>query len=133
MMRVLIYSETDTAKAKRDELRKDGHHASLRNPQFFNPAQFDKNCDGIVADDPAILLAYGEAGIKTETLATRKPDAEPEETDGESEIEGDSDLHGMTVAQLKELAEDRGIDLTGATKKADIIAAIEAVDGAKPE
>ena len=131
MMRILIYSETDAAKVLLAELREEGHHASLRNPQFFNPAQFDKNCDGIVADDPAILLAYGEAGIKTETLATRKPDAEPEETDGESE--GETDLHGMTVAQLKKVAEDRGIDLEGATKKADIIAAIEAVDGAKPE
>lgn len=128
-MRILIYSETDAAKALLAELREAEHHASLRNPQYFNPAQFDKNCDSVVADDSAILIAYGEAGIKTETLETKKPADDSEEPEGEAETE----LQAMTVAQLKELAENRGIDLTGATKKADIIAAIEAVDGAKPE
>lgn len=36
----------------------------------------------------------------------------------------DTDLSMLTVAQLKELAAERGVDLT-ATKKADIIAQIE--------
>ena len=43
------------------------------------------------------------------------------------EVEGDGDegLASMTVADLKGLAEAEGIDLGDATKKADIIAAIE--------
>jgi hypothetical protein len=35
----------------------------------------------------------------------------------------------LTVPQLRELAEERGVDLTGITLKADIIAALES----KPE
>lgn len=41
------------------------------------------------------------------------------------EPEEDSGLNTLTVPQLKELAAERGIDLGDATKKADIIAAIE--------
>jgi hypothetical protein len=39
-----------------------------------------------------------------------------------------SDYEDMTVAELKEYAEKNGIDLGDATKKADIIAAIELSD-----
>jgi hypothetical protein len=38
----------------------------------------------------------------------------------------DEDLDAMQVADLKKLAEDEGVDLGSATKKADIIAAINA-------
>lgn len=41
------------------------------------------------------------------------------------EVDGDGELDGMKVADLKALAEAEGIDLGDATKKADIIAAIE--------
>jgi hypothetical protein len=71
-MRILIYSETDEAKAKQAELRGDGHHASLRNPHYFDPAQMDKTCDQIVADDQVILEAYIAAGIAVERLTTEK-------------------------------------------------------------
>jgi hypothetical protein len=77
-MRILIYSETDAAKARRDELRAEGHHASLRNPYYFNPAQFDKACDQVIADDPVILSSYLAAGIAIERLS-------PEEGEGEFE------------------------------------------------
>ncbi len=40
-------------------------------------------------------------------------------------------LDGMTVAQLKEYAANNGIDLGGATRKADILAAIEAAGAGK--
>lgn len=39
------------------------------------------------------------------------------------------DLDTMTVAQLKAYAAERGIDLTGKTLKADILAAIQAAEG----
>jgi hypothetical protein len=41
------------------------------------------------------------------------------------EVDGDGELDGMKVADLKALAEAEEIDLGDATKKADIIAAIE--------
>ncbi len=40
--------------------------------------------------------------------------------------EGEPTLDNMTIAQLKALAAEHNVDLTGVTKKADIIAAIEA-------
>lgn len=40
-----------------------------------------------------------------------------------------ADLGAMTVAQLKAYAAERGIDLTGKTLKADILAAIQAAEG----
>lgn len=39
---------------------------------------------------------------------------------------GEHPLDGLTVEQLKAHAAEQGIDLDGATKKADIIAAIDA-------
>ncbi len=47
-----------------------------------------------------------------------------------------SDLDKKTVAELKEYAEEHGVDLTGISKKADIISAInksEGTEGAKTE
>lgn len=79
-MRILIYSETDVAKARLAEFRAEGHHASLRNPHYFNPAQFDKACDQIVADDQAILDAYFDEGIAVERLT-------PEATAVAAEVE----------------------------------------------
>ncbi len=43
-----------------------------------------------------------------------------------------SELEKKTVAELKEHAEEHGVDLTGVTKKADIIAAIEAATADVP-
>ena len=43
----------------------------------------------------------------------------------EEEDENSVDLSKLTVDALKALAEERGVDLGDATKKADIIAAIE--------
>ncbi len=67
-MRILIYSETDTAKALLIGLREGGHHAVLRNPHYFNAAQFDQNCEKVFADDETILAAYGAIGIEAECL-----------------------------------------------------------------
>lgn len=52
-------------------------------------------------------------------------------------VEGDepeqpATLNDHTVAQLRELAQREGIDLTGASKKAEIIAAIEAARNPQP-
>jgi len=40
----------------------------------------------------------------------------------------DTDLAAYTVAELKTLAQERGVDLTGASRKGDIVAALEAAE-----
>lgn len=52
-----------------------------------------------------------------------------EEDDSEETFEDPSGLDGMTVPQLRELADEEGADLAGVTRKADIIAVIEANRG----
>lgn len=48
--------------------------------------------------------------------------------DAQSQSTGGADLNAMTVANLKALAEEKGIDLGEATKKDDIIAVIQAAN-----
>lgn len=82
-MRILIYSETDEAKALLAELREAGHHASLHNPQYFEKA--DLACETVYADDEHILNAYQSAGIAahritasaTEPVSETEPEVEP--------------------------------------------------------
>ncbi|MDX3885992.1 MAG: hypothetical protein QHC65_16330 [Sphingomonas sp.] len=50
--------------------------------------------------------------------------AETEEEEEREEPDDAADLAGLTVDQLKSVAEAEGVDLGEATKKADIIAAI---------
>lgn len=46
----------------------------------------------------------------------------------ETESVGDEGYDAFTIAQLKEIAQVRDVDLQGATRKADIIAALEGAD-----
>lgn len=48
------------------------------------------------------------------------------EADGDGSEASDDGLGGMTVPELREMAEGLAVDLTDAKKKADIIAAIRA-------
>jgi hypothetical protein len=125
-MRVLIYSETAEAKALCERLRSEKHHASLRNPQFFNSSQFDRTAELAITDNATILAAYQSAGIKAERLTNDVFDDSELDTIAEVEsVEDSLSLESHTVAQLRALAEENEIDLSGLTKKADIIAAIE--------
>jgi predicted DNA binding CopG/RHH family protein len=45
----------------------------------------------------------------------------------------EKDIKSMTIAGLKEYAEQNGIDISGLTKKADIIEAIEKAQAKEPE
>jgi|GEM_PF-5214675 len=87
---------------------------------------------GIEVDGKKAVIAPGKtftpnSAKQRDTLlkngaAKKAPKAEKVESD---EPEGYS---AMTVKELTTLAEERNIDLGGATKKADIIAAIEAAE-----
>ena len=56
-------------------------------------------------------------------IAEDEPEADPDEA-----AEGDlpEDLQALNLAELREIAKDQGVDLGGATRKADIIAALSA-------
>jgi len=94
---------------------------------------------------PAVLPTYGVDFIKGEWMPVSdevavklaghshfdvEGAADPFDHDGDGKpggsMPGDEGyLYSLKVAELKALAEDRGVDLGDATKKADIIAALE--------
>jgi len=94
-------------------------------------------------DDSHRLSEDEEASMEDAQAKTRKAtgdatapaagaDSAPDEPEGDGEGKGagdeagaSDDLESLKVAELKELAEKEGVDLTGITLKADIIAAIE--------
>ena len=61
--------------------------------------------------------------LNGDAIAEDEPEADPDET-----AEGDlpEDLQALNLAELREIAKDQGVDLGGATRKADIIAALSA-------
>ena len=67
------------------------------------------------------VSAEAEAEVEEAVEAVEEVAAEAEEA-----IEAEIDLAKMTVAQLKEFAAEKAIDIKGITKKADIIDAIKA-------
>lgn len=64
-------------------------------------------------------------GIFINFNASEAAEPAPDEGDDEDEPEGDVILGDLTVADLRVLADAEGIDLAGADRKAEIIAAIE--------
>ena len=62
-----------------------------------------------------------------ETYRNRNAPAAPE-----AQATPPAALSTLTVPQLRELAEQRGVDLQGATRKAEIVAALEAAESAAP-
>jgi predicted ATP-grasp superfamily ATP-dependent carboligase len=70
-MRILIYGEHSQAKEKMYELRKEGHHASLRNCDYFSPSETEK-ADLVIGSHEQILEAYQNIGVKTETFESAK-------------------------------------------------------------
>ena len=66
-----------------------------------------------------------------EEVPDLEPSAEPDDDDGDTDSGDDGsdqlpDLEKLNLDELRKLAEEQSIDLAGATKKADIIAAIQA-------
>ena len=68
--------------------------------------RFDRlNGDEVAEDEPE-----AEAGLPNEAAEDDLPE----------------DLRALNLAELREIAKDQGVDLGGATRKADIIAALSA-------
>jgi hypothetical protein len=71
----------------------------------------------------------GEAAETVVDASSTPPVESPEEDEGEDEEgeeEEEDDLSEMTVADLKDIAEEEDVDLDGITRKADIVEAIKA-------
>lgn len=96
-------------------------------------AKVTKEFPGLV-DGAAVVRTIKEGEIISGELAkVAVREKWAEEISGKQAAKGDAsdDLHKKTVAELKEIAEQRKIDLGDATKKDDIIAAIELAGEAK--
>ncbi len=85
-----------------------------------DPADVSAGDDGVLKHSNGVPVALRENG-----LALTTGDANRENAMAADAGKGTATLADMTVAQLKDLAVARGVDLGEATKKADIIAAIE--------
>lgn len=97
------------------------------NREVINPGQVFVS----VNEEAQYLLRVGAAARTEETPRKTDPALVVPANNGNGEGNGEGDgaeLAGMTVAELRELADARGIDLGNASKKGDIIAAIEAAE-----
>jgi len=85
---------------------------------------------------PNVLESYGETFVKNEWASVPETVARKLASHSHFEVQeaaDPNDLNSLKVAELKAIAEDRGVDLGDATKKADIIAALELAAEAEGE
>lgn len=75
-------------------------------------------------DPQAAFLAVGVGDDMPEGYEAPDGDAPEASDDAPGDNAQQSDLQSLTVAELKELAEESGIELEGITRKDDIIAKI---------
>lgn len=71
-MKIAIYAEGPEAIKTAERIKAEGNQAFIRNPHYFDSANFDKNVDVALANDPAILSAFKAVGVKTDTLTAVK-------------------------------------------------------------
>ena len=62
--------------------------------------------------------------LNGDAIAEDEPEADPDLPDEADDLP--EDLQALNLAELRELAKEQGVDLGGATRKADIIAALSA-------
>ena len=91
-----------------------------------HPADVSAGDDGVLKHSNGVPVALRESGLPLTTGDANRENAMA------ADAGNTNGLAEMTVAQLKDLAAERRIDLGEATKKADIIAAIEAGRTAPP-
>lgn len=62
--------------------------------------------------------------LNGDEVAEDEPEADPDLPDEADDLP--EDLQALNLAELREIAKEQGVDLGGATRKADIIAALSA-------
>jgi hypothetical protein len=142
-MRILIYASDSDKEARQliEELRTQGHHASLRNAQFY--AGEIEPADGVVVRHGCsqnIVEAYEAAGKEVRFFGFEETQAVDEGGSLNAELPtGDHEppqdpepkpkalaLNKMSKAQLVEEAARLNVAITQDMSKAQIVAAIEA-------
>jgi hypothetical protein len=73
----------------------------------------------------AVSINETDFGPSIHRRAVDGPWPKAEESETEPDADAPDDLQAMTVAQLRDLAEDRGVELKSSMTKAAIIEAIE--------
>lgn len=96
---------------------------SVHNLAQLFPDKFDEVDDNTPVDEPA------QTPGKTVVPSTNADDEDVDTTDEDVEVE----LSEMSVAELKAVAKEEGIDVKGLRKKNELIAAIEAGADASDE
>ena len=64
--------------------------------------------------------------LNGDAIAEGEPEADPDLPSEAAEDDLPEDLQALNLAELREIAKEQGVDLGGATRKADIIAALSA-------
>lgn len=70
-MRYLIFSESAEAKELLGQLREDGHKASLRNPDYFDPQNFNLEAGVVFTDNEVIKQAFESKGVTVKALSVK--------------------------------------------------------------
>lgn len=126
-----------------DRVVQDEHEGTDRETRFragktydLDPRSADrwmKRGAAVFADRKSAEEADGKSGdVARASLDAGRRDVGGDEGDagGEGEGgEGASDLDNMTRAELEDLAKERGVDVSKARVKGDIIAALQATQG----
>ena len=84
--------------------------------------------ESVDGGDAKMNVPAPDNGEKKESIDPPAAKESIDETKADEEPEGETDLSAMTFNELKELAENMGIDTKGMRSKAAVIEAIEAAD-----
>lgn len=97
-----------------------------------HPADVSRDDAGILKHSNGVPVAMRESGLPLTTGDANRENAMAAEAGkGGGAGAAGGGMTDMTIAQLKELAAERGVDLGDATKKADIVAVLSAAPAAK--
>lgn len=93
----------------------------------FGPVEFDDAGLAQIESEEQLEIVFTVPGYKLFEGSPPIQENDEEELEGEEDPEVEVvDLHALTVKELEKMAREKGIDLEGVSKKADIIAVIEA-------
>lgn len=89
-MRILIFAADNNPAAQEllTKKRSEGHHASMRNPQYFDGSL--EPCSLVISDDAAVLTVYEAVKVETAQLSAKSISAVAVKVAAEAESEPES-------------------------------------------